>query len=447
MIARRAVMRGLLAGVLGMVGRGSGAMAGRRVAVIGAGMAGIAAARALQAGGAEVTVIEARDRIGGRVWTDRGWPGLPVDMGASWIHGVTGNPLTALARTAGAALHPTDYESAAAFGAGREQPYPAEPWGMLARAQERAWEAGADMSLRAAVEALPRWQKMTGAERDAFRAAVHRMVEHEYGADWGALSARSYDDSAAFDGGDALFPGGYDQLARHAAQGLRVRLGAVVRAVQAARSGVRLTFADGAVAEADAVVCTLPLGVLQAGDVTFDPPLAPARQAAIGALGMGILNKCWLRFDAPPPVPAADWILNLGPPHDLWPEWVNPSAAAPAPLLLAFNAGTRADAVEVMDDAATRASAAEALRAMFGSRFPAPVAAKISRWHGDPLARGAYSFHAIGAGRDTRAALAGADWDGRIAFAGEAASPDHPSTVHGAWLSGLAAAETLARAG
>jgi monoamine oxidase len=445
MIARRAVMRGLVAGVLGMAARGAGAVAGRRIAVIGAGMAGIAAARALQEAGAEVTVVEARDRIGGRVWTDRDWPGLPVDMGASWIHGVTGNPLTALARAAGAALHPTDYESAVAFGAGRERPYPAEPWGMLERAQERAWKAEADMSLRAAVEALPRWQKMAGAERDAFRAAVHRMVEHEYGADWGALSAWSYDDAAAFRGGDALFPQGYDQLARHAARGLTIRLGAVVRAVQATRGGVRLTFADGAVAEAEAVVCTLPLGVLQSDDVTFDPPLAPARAEAIATLSMGLLNKCWLRFDAPPPVPAADWILNLGPPADLWPEWVNPSAAAPAPLLLAFNAGPRADAVEGLDDAATLASATAALRGMFGSRFPAPIAAKISRWRADPLARGAYSFHAMGTGRDTRAALAGADWDGRIAFAGEAASPDHPSTVHGAWLSGLAAAETLAR--
>ena len=445
MIARRAVLQGLVAGVLGMAARGAGAMTGRRVAVIGAGMAGIAAARALREAGSEVTVFEARNRIGGRVWTDRSWAGLPVDMGASWIHGVTGNPLTVLAGAAGATLHPTDYESAVAFGGGRERPYPAEPWGMLSRAQEHAWQAEGDMSLRAAVEALPRWQKMTGEERAAFRAAVHRMVEHEYGADWGALSARSYDDAAAFKGGDALFPGGYDQLARHAAQGLTIRLGAQVRAVQAVRGGVRLTMTDGSTTEAEAAICTLPLGVLQAGDVTFDPPLAPARQAAIGALGMGLLNKCWLRFEAPPPVPAADWILNLGPPADLWPEWVNPSVAAPAPLLLVFNAGPRADAVEALDDAATLSSAQEALRGMFGSRFPVPVAARVSRWRADPLSRGAYSFHAIGSGRDTRAALAGADWDGRLAFAGEAAATDHPSTVHGAWLSGLAAVGTLAR--
>ncbi|MBD1202620.1 MAG: FAD-dependent oxidoreductase [Rhodobacteraceae bacterium] len=434
-------MIGLLAaGPFGLQAR---AAEGWRIAVIGAGMAGLAAARALQQAGAEVTIYEARDRIGGRVWTDRSWPDLPVDMGASWIHGLTGNPLTALAREAEAALHPTDYESAAAFGGGSERPYPAEPWDMLETAQKRAWKAEEDLSLRAAVEALPRWAKMTTAEREAFRAAVHRMVEHEYGADWGALSAWSYDEAEAYGGGDALFPHGYDQLARHAAQGLDIRLDARVQVVQATRDGVRLTFADGTQAEADAMVCTLPLGVLQSGDVTFDPPLAPARAEAIASLGMGLLNKCWLRFDAPPPVPTADWILNLGPPADLWPEWVNPSAAAPAPLLLAFNAGPRAEEVEAWDDATTLVSAHDALKGMFGTRFPAPIAAKVTRWRADPLVYGAYSYHAVGSGADTRRALAGLDWDGRLAFAGEAASPDHPSTVHGAWLSGLAAAEAL----
>lgn len=440
MIGRRGVMGLLAMTPLGGLARAAGP---HRIAVIGAGMAGLAAARALRDAGAEVTIHEARDRIGGRVWTDRSWPGLPVDLGASWIHGLKGNPITALARDAGAALHPTDYASAAAFGAGRERPYPAEPWDMLEAAQKSAWQAEADTSLRAAVEALPRWAGMADRDRDAFRAAVHRMVEHEYGADWGDLSAWSYDEAGAFGGGDALFPQGYDQLASHAAQGLAIRLGARLTAVRATRDGVRLTFADGTQTEADAMVCTLPLGVLQSGDVAFDPPLASDRQAAIDSLGMGLLNKCWLRFDRPPPLPAADWILNLGPPADLWPEWLNPSAAKPAPLLLAFNAGPRADEVEAWDDATTLASAQDALRGMFGSAFPAPIAAQVTRWRADPLARGSYSFHAVGTGAETRRALAGLDWDDRLAFAGEAASPDHPATVHGAWLSGLAAAKAL----
>ena len=443
MIGRRAAT-GLFAGGLlatGLFNMAARAAEGQRIAVIGAGMAGLAAAGALLAAGAKATLYEARDRIGGRVWTDRMWPGLPVDMGASWIHGLKRNPITALAQEARVSLQRTAYESAVAFGAGREHPYPEEPWDILEKAQKRAWKAPADLDLRMAVMALPLWSDLSGTQQTALRSAVHRMVEHEYGADWGMLSARHYDEDDAFGGGDALFPKGYDQLAQYAAQGLNIRLGARLRALQSVAQGVRLTFEDGQTEVADAVICTLPLGVLQAGDVTFDPPLSPARTEAIARLGMGLLNKCWLRFDAPPPVPAADWILNLGPPDDLWPEWVNPGGKVP--LLLAFNAGPRAVEVEALDDSATLASAHAALQGMFGSRFPAPVAAKISRWRADPLARGAYSFHAVGTGVATRAALAGLDWDGRLAMAGEATSTDHPSTVHGAWLSGLAAAQAL----
>lgn len=438
---RRAVLMGLpLAAAL--TGR-AGAQAGRRIAVIGAGMAGLAAARTLAAAGAEVTLYEARARIGGRLWTDRSWPGLPVDLGASWIHGIRKNPLTALADDAGLPRVATSYDSATAFAEGEEQDSPEEPWDLLEQAQDAAFDAEADLSLADAVAALPDWQEMDAAARAEFRASVYRAVENEYGGDWTRLSARSFDDSAEFKGGDVLFPGGYDALAAFAAKGLTIQLGATLRAVSATAKGVSLTFADGASATADAAVITLPLGVLQSGAVTFDPPLSSARQAAIDGLGMGLLNKCWLRFDALPPLPPVDWIENLGPTAPAWAEWLNAGKALGAPVMLGFNAADTADAMEGLSDADTLASATETLRQMFGSAFPAPQDARITRWRADPFALGSYSFAASGSGADSRRALSGLDWDGRLAFAGEAASPDHPSTVHGAWLSGLAAAQAL----
>jgi monoamine oxidase len=364
-------------------------------------------------------------------------------MGASWIHGVAGNPLTALADAAGADRVATEYDSAAAFSQGREIDYPAEPWDLLAKAQEMSLGAKDDLSLADAIAGLPEWSQLTPGDQLQLRLAVHRAVEHEYAGDWSQLSARTFDAAQSFEGGDVLLPGGYDALATHAAKGLDIRFGALVTQVRATSAGVELRFADGQVVAAEAAVITLPLGVLKSGTVVFDPPLDPARSQAIGSLGMGVLNKCWLRFDAPPPVPPVDWIGNFGPTAPAWAEWLNGVPSLGLPLLLGFNAAATAKETEALSDAETLTSASETLRSMFGSAFPGPRAAQVSRWLSDPLALGSYSFHAVGTGPATRRALSGADWDGRLVFGGEATSIDHPSTVHGAWLSGLDAALAL----
>lgn len=437
MTSRRGVLA--LLSTLPLIGRAR-ATTGRRILVIGAGMAGLAAARSFHDAGHAVTVIEARDRIGGRIWTQRTWPGLPVDLGASWIHGANGNPITSLARTAKAPTLATSYDSGLAFTDGEEADDLPDPSDLLAAAQDAAFDAPKDLSLQAAIDALPDWQALAPADRAALRAALYRDIELEYAADAAILSARHFDAGEGFDGPDLLFPQGYDAIPRHVARGLGIRLNATVRAVTATAEGVSVTLADGSRTTADAAICTLPLGVLQSGRVTFDPPLSPTRQTAIDTLGMGLLNKIWLRFDAPPPVPDADWLTNRNAPTDLWPEWVNLRGT---PLLLGFNAASRAAGMESWTDADTTASATDSLRAMFGTAFPAPRAAIVTRWRADPFALGSYSYAATGTTPDTRAALAGADWDDRLIFAGEATSTDHPSTVHGAWLSGLDAAAAL----
>jgi monoamine oxidase len=105
--------------------------------------------------------------------------------------------------------------------------------------------------------------------------------------------------------------------------------------------------------------------------------------------------------------------------------------------------GAQALEVEGLSDAATSDAAHQALRAMFGSSFPAPMTLQITRWSRDPFALGSYTFNAVGTRARTRKALRGVDWDGRLVFAGEAASPDHPGTVHGALMSGLHAASLV----
>jgi monoamine oxidase len=436
------MMAGLCAaGLLGAAPAIGTAQGSAPLLVLGAGLAGLAAARALQDAGRAVIVLEARARIGGRIHTSRLWPDLPMDLGASWIHGVRGNPLSELANGAGAGAVATRYDAALLLGPDGAEVDPdlraAER--LLERALARAEQRDRDISVMQALESSGGWQGAPPELRRLVLYLVNSTLEQEYGGPARRLSAWYGQDSREFGGDDVLFPAGFDRITAHLARGLDIRLSAEV--VEIAPGQVRLS--DGSRIAADRVICTLPLGVLQSGRVRFAEPLARDRQRAIDGLGMGLLNKCWLRFDRVHWPDDVDWIGWLGPRAGVWAEWVSLARATGAPVLLGFNAADQAAEVETLGDRDTVAAAHGALRGMFGARFPAPLAAQVTRWGRDPHAFGSYSFNAVGTGPDSRRALAGADWDGRLRFAGEAASSDYFGTAHGAVLSGREAARRI----
>ena len=423
------------------------AAAPRRIVVVGAGMAGLAAARRLQAQGHDVRVLEARDRIGGRIWTSTRWPDAPLDLGASWIHGMRGNPLTDLARTAQAQLLTTRYDSNITYGTSGKPLSQAEERRLDALHQQvtsalrRAQDADQDQSIRAVVDAM---NLGTGDRAEAQRMVnfiLSSTIETEYAGGTQQLSAHWYDSDKPFGGDDAVFAKGFGQITAHLAHGLRIETGQLVQEIHWGQNLRVVTSSTEYLA--DQVLVTLPLGVLKAGSVRMVPALPPAKQSAIAKLGMGVLNKCYLRFGKAFWPDDVDWLEYIPRQHGEWTEWVSFQHAAQLPVLLGFNAADQGRAMERWTDAQTVDSAMQTLRTIFGAAVPEPMDYQITRWASDPLALGSYSFNALGSNPQQRQHLA-KPLDARLFFAGEATEPDHFGTAHGAYLSGMRAAAEMA---
>jgi monoamine oxidase len=415
--------------------------------VVGAGVAGMAAASRLAAAGKRVIMLEARDRIGGRVWTDESL-GLPLDLGASWVHGINGNPIYALAQKQGVKSASTDYDTITTYDSGGSE-WSEVRWNdcetaferLMSKATQMQARADRDMPLSAALNLALSSQQVTSDQERDLHYLINVTIEHEYAADTHDLSLWWWDAGAEQEGGDVLFPQGYAQVFAPLAAALDVRLLHVVTRIAHEASGVRVDTDQGSF-NADNVIITLPLGVLKSGAVAFDPPLPDDKRDAIERIGMGALNKLYLKFPKQFWDDDAELLGYAAEQHGAWAEWLNIAYYTGEPVLLGFNAGTFGAQIEKMSDKQVVASAMEALRAMYGAAIPDPVGWTLTRWMSDPYTRGSYSYLAVGASPKHRDALA-VPVDGRLFFAGEATHRDHAATVHGAWLSGLRAADEV----
>ena len=267
-------------------------------------------------------------------------------------------------------------------------------------------------------------------------------MEHEYGADLADLSLESVDGGSEYGGSDVLFPGGYGQIVEALSDGLEVRLRQAVTGIDHTGTHVVATTASGARFEADRVVVTLPLGVLKNGLVSFSPPLPPAKHQAIADLKMGVLNKTCLLFEDVFWEPGIEAIGYLGPDTGQWAETLSLHPYTGQPVLMMFNAGAYGTEMESLADREIVADATRALADMYGA-VPQPTDALVTRWGSDPWTLGSYSYVPVGSSFERYAALAEPIGD-RVFFAGEATDPDHPATVHGAFLSGVRAAREIA---
>jgi polyamine oxidase len=417
---------------------------GERVLVVGAGVAGLAAARRLADEGFDVIVLEARDRIGGRIRTDRSL-GVAVDLGASWIQGTEGNPITRLADEAGADTVASDEDSVVLLDAAEG----GEVADHTVLAAEKEWErlsdeleamsedADADASL---ADGLDELDAPPAELEPAVSWALDSEVVTEYAADPVELSLSAYLQEDGLEGDNVLFRDGYSRIPEHLSRDLDVRLGHRVVQIAHRRDGVSVITNRGSF-KAARVIVTLPLGVLQHGDVDFDPPLPEEKVAAAERLGMGVLDKVVLAFDDafwPEGVHGFGFVGE----HQPLTEAYNGLIFTGEPLLVGLRGGKAARTRERESDEDAVAEVVEALATAFDTEVPEPTGALVTRWAADRFTHGSYSYVAAGASLDDYDVLAEPVGQ-RLLFAGEATNRDFFATVHGAYDSGVREANRL----
>jgi monoamine oxidase len=438
------------------------------IAVIGAGLAGLAAARELQKAGRKVVVLEARDRTGGRIHTQRGF-----DLGAHWIHGTEGNPLADLAREAGLRMQFTGGDSTYTGTWGRIQMRTRN--GRVRSAASRRDSILAADAWREALETWREERQRSGKGDVSVQEALQELARHGHpgrklssdvlwhltlwarddaNADLSELSALNWDeDNEVFGYGDSVLLDGYDGLIHQLEHPLRVWTGVVVRRIEQDDQGVRIYSRDGEYAveplKVDRVVVTVPLGVLKQGSIEFEPALPEAKLKAIQSLGFGCLAKAGFRFErvwwpADQYVFAREFPQQAGAPPEPT-TVINAWASHRKPMLILLLGGSAGRAFEAMSEVVARHWAWERLEETFGPLIrqagivePTEHDFFRSQWTQDEFAQGAYAFIRVGSTPKDVATLA--EPVGRLHFAGEATSVKHLANAHGAYLSGRRAA-------
>jgi polyamine oxidase len=442
---------------------GDGTPAKERVIVIGAGMAGLVAARLLHDSGLSVIVLEARDRLGGRIWTNHSL-GAPVDLGGSWIHGIDGNPLTAWCAALGIELMEsrgdrrlidpraqTDTREAQRRRAvlGRAAFKTAIEWGVWKSKAMALSRGPRSVSLKDAVDPLLHASWLPEIDRLVV-ASIVEGSEGVQGAPYDRIAVEEWFPDEVVMERNGQPRGGFGALIEDAARGLDVRLGAPVVRLSWSEAGVTATCADSTSLEADRTVVAIPVGVLRDGTLTLYPPPPPEQQIAIGRIGYGgVLGKVYLRFPYRFWLETPYWFGRFPLTPDkrgTFNTWVSLERETGLPILLSFaNGGTALHLDQEVDDAGVKDLALEALRSMFGNGVPEPDGFLFARWQSDPWSRGGYSYPAVGSPPEDRDVYAKPLGE-RVFFAGEATEAVIYGTVHAALLSGERAAEDIFRA-
>jgi monoamine oxidase len=411
----------------------------KTVFVIGAGISGLAAAKKLKDKGFNVIVLEAQDKVGGRLRTNRSL-GVSFDEGASWIHGIDKNPITTLAQQAGMNTFETIDESRKSYdigGALRDASTYNNTEDELYSILDTMMKKGnANQSFETVFNNL----YPTKANDRLWKFFLSTYITFDTG-DLNKLSSTLYNEGEEFAGVEKIVTNGYDTIANFLASDLTIQLNQRVSKIDYSNAKIQITH-NGTISETDFVIVTVPLGVLKANVIQFAPTLPTAKQNAIQKVGMNCVNKFLLTWDK------AFWddvqYLSYTPEtRDKFNYFVNVKKFNPTVnALMTFAYADYARQTESMSDAQIVDEIMSHLKDIYGNNIPKPTNMLRTKWQSNENTYGAYSYTAVGTEMQHFDDLAEAIED-KLFFAGEHTNIDYFSTAHGAYLSGIREADKI----
>ncbi len=414
------------------------------VLVVGAGIAGLGAAHMLRQHGASVTVLEAKPHIGGRLLTD--WSmGAPFEVGAGWIHGPSSdNPTKQLADAVGAKYVVTDDENATYFDLDGyeydddEVERIVDAWEAVLDHIDNNYEANDPRSL---VQAIKDYRPAYLSD-PAIMWAFSAYTEFSKGGAIEKLSAPLFNWDSAFDGADVVVTTGYDEILKPLADRIDIKLSLNVTSINYEDDDQIVVQTDKGTFEADYCICTVPLGVLKANKIKFQPGLPSDYKASIKKLGFGSVTKLALKFEEPFWDIETQYFGMTTEPKGRWNYWLNYRTFSDENILLGLSVGDYALEADRMSDQEMVEDALDVLRNVWEDDVEEPIEVLTTHWATDPFTLGAYSFPMPGSSMSDFDDL-GDPIDDRLILAGEHTIFDYAGTTHGAYMTGLRAAEFI----
>uniref|UniRef100_A0A8C7FBX9 [histone-H3]-N(6),N(6)-dimethyl-L-lysine(4) FAD-dependent demethylase n=1 Tax=Oncorhynchus kisutch TaxID=8019 RepID=A0A8C7FBX9_ONCKI len=413
-----------------------------------------------------VVMLEASERIGGRVWDDTSLGGVTVGRGAQIVNGCVNNPIALMSEQLSIKMHKLG-ERCDLFQEGGS-------------ATDPAIDKRMDFHFNAILDVVSEWRKDKSQNQDTplgekiqevyktflqesgvqFSQLEEKVLqfhlsnlEYACGSTLDQVSARSWDHNeffAQFSGDHTLLTEGYSSVLNKLAEGLDIRIKSPVQAIDYSGDIVKVTSSNGTQWTAQKVLVTVPLTLLQKNIIQFNPPLPERKLKAIHSLGAGLIEKVALQFPFrfwDGKIQGADYFGHIPPSPDkrgMFGVFYDMDPQGKRSVLMSVISGEAVPSIRDMEDKDVADQCMKVLRELFKEQeVPDPVNYFVTRWSRDMWSQMSYSFVKTGGSGEAYDIIA-EDVQGKVFFAGEATNRHFPQTVTGAYLSGVREASKIA---